>query len=87
MSEYYHYELGFSVEYNFHFIVKNLKFLISVISKHFLDMSETLLGEGASVDPLFFEDGPEVFCQVAQHKVVGKPDVAVLSPTGAGIGR
>ena len=46
-----------------------------------------LFCKGPGVDPLFFEDGPEVFGQVAQHIIVGKPGVDVLSPTGPGIGR
>jgi len=42
-----------------------------------------LFSKLSGVDPLFFEDGPEVFCQAAQHIVVGKPAVAVLSPGSA----
>ena len=47
----------------------------------------SLLCEGAGVDPLFLEDGPEVFCQVAQHIVAGKPAVVVFRWQPASVGR
>ena len=37
----------------------------------------------AGVDPLLFQDAPEVFGQATEDVVVGKPAIAVLSPGSA----